>query len=223
MLERRDDPRFVAIAKPCEHALALLRQVKDRTSAPKVAEVGIGIGATSVELCRILDGDGEISFFDFAEKVDDLAADLTAHGFENFRTYGNTRRTFDSYCWALAKVLQDMRRAGEDGVFDFIYLDGCHMFHHDAPATVICKELVKPDGILLMDDYNWSIAISPTTRPSANPRITRHFTDEQIEVPHVALICELFLDHDPAFERLDIGYAETPHEHRRAFRKKPGA
>ncbi|RAI00081.1 hypothetical protein DLJ53_20405 [Acuticoccus sediminis] len=219
MLERRDDPRFAAISTPSEHALRLLDQVLADNPEPRIAEVGIGIGATTIEFCRRLDGHGEISLYDFAEKLDDLSKDLTAEGITNFQTYGNTRRTFDSYCWALAKVVQDMRRAKEDGIYDFIYLDGCHMFHHDAPATLLCKELVKPGGILLMDDYDWSIAVSPTMRPSVMPDITKHYTDDQIETAHVALICDLFLDSDPEFEILDIGYRGR--EHRRAYRRTP--
>jgi len=217
MLEKREEPEFAAIARPSEHAILLLRQVLAEEPSPKIAEVGIGIGATSLELCRVLDGRGHISFFDFEERLVELAADLSAHGFTNFRTHGNSRLTYDSYGWTLAKVLQEMRRSGEDGVFDFIYFDGCHLFHHDAAATVICKELLKPGAILLMDDFDWSIAVSPTMRPSVTPSITEDFTQEQIEISHVALICELFLDSDPAFVKVDIGYRS--HEHRRAYRR----
>lgn len=217
MLERREDPRFAAISRPSQHALDLLDKVLADNPEPAIAEVGVGIGATSLEFCRKLAGKGEISFFDFAEKLNELGDDLRTEGFTNFKIYGNTRRTYDSYNWALAKVLQEVRRTEQDGIYDFIYLDGCHFFHHDAPATVICKELVKPGGILLMDDYDWSIAVSPTMRPSVMPAVTKDFTDEQIEAAHVALICELFLDSDPHFEKIDIGY--KTHEHRRAFRR----
>jgi predicted O-methyltransferase YrrM len=182
-----------------------------------VAEIGIGIGATSVELCRLLAGQGEIAFFDYADKLEELAADLRAEGFGNFRLFGNSRRTFDSYCWSLAQQAQSMRAAGRDGVFDFIYLDGAHLFHHDAPAALLCKQLVRPGGVVLLDDYDWSIAVSPTMRPSVRPSVREHFTEEQIETPHVRVICDLFFDPDPAFRKLEIGYGAR--EHRRAYRR----
>ncbi|HTW28648.1 MAG TPA: class I SAM-dependent methyltransferase [Acetobacteraceae bacterium] len=218
MLERRDDPRFATIAQPSEHAIALLREVLASNPAPSVAEIGVGIGATSAVLCELLAGRGEIAFYDYAEKLEELGADLAARGFTNIRLHGNTRCTFDSYAWTLANQALAMRQAGQEGLFDFIYFDGAHLFHHDAPAAIVCKEMLRPGGVILFDDYDWSIAISPTMRPEVQPAVTKHFTPEQIAAPHVRLICDLFLDPDPAFRKLDIGY--HTHEHRRAYRRE---
>jgi predicted O-methyltransferase YrrM len=218
LLEKLTDPRFQSIAKPSEHALKLVGQILETNPEPAICEVGVGIGATTIEFCKLLDNKGMLYLFDFEDRLTDLGEDIKAQGFENVRAFMNTRKTFDSYNWALSKLVLENRAADTKTLFDFAYLDGCHMFHHDAPATLLLKELVKPGGILLMDDYNWSIALSPTMRPSAQPTITKHYTDEQIEVPHVAMICSVFLDDDPRFEKMEIGYA-TGHEHRRAYRK----
>lgn len=217
MLEKLTDPRYATISQPSAHALDLARRVLAENPAPLMCEVGVGIGATSIELCRLLDGRGEIWFFDFAEKLEELAADLRGAGFGNFRTFGNSRRTFDSYAWTLAMQLRRRRARGEAGFIDFAYLDGAHTFFHDAPATMCLKEMVKPGGFLLMDDYDWTIAVSPTMRPTVNPAITQDYTEEQIELSHVEMVCALLLDEDPAFERVDIGYRRQ--EHRRAYRR----
>ncbi|QLH37763.1 MAG: class I SAM-dependent methyltransferase [Defluviicoccus sp.] len=217
MLERLTDPRFRAISQPSPQAIDLIRRVLAEHSAPVVAEIGIGIGATSVALCELLDHRGEAWFFDFEERVNELATDLRAAGYQNIRVMGNSRATYDSYSWTLAMLLRRRRSAQPVELFDFIYLDGAHVCHHDTLATVCAKELLKRSGYLLMDDYDWTIATSPTMRPSVNPTIRQHYTEEQIELSHVEMICSLLLDTDPEFQRVPIGYRTR--EHRRAYRK----
>lgn len=217
MLEKLTDPRFAAISKPSPHALDLLDGTLRANPAPVICEVGVGIGATTIELCRRLDNRGELHLFDYEDRLVDLAADLRAHGFDNVRLYPNSRKTFDSYNWALAKLALANRERDDPQLYDFAYFDGCHMFHHDAPAAMLLKDLMKPGGVLLLDDYEWSIAVSPTMRPSVTPTIAEHYTDDQISTPHVRLICSLFLDVDPSLEKLDIGFKGR--EQRRAYRK----
>lgn len=217
MLERRSNPRYKSVASPSQHAIKLVRLVLTRTAAPFVCEVGVGVGATTLELCRALSNRGEIWLFDYQETLQELASDLRHLGFSNLRTVGNQRRTYDSYCWQLAKVLRQMYARGERGLFDFALLDGAHAFHHDAPAALLLKQLLKKDGILLFDDYDWSFATSPTMNPSVNPDIRRHYSDEQISTSHVGLICNLFFDRDSGFQKIELGYKER--EHRRAYRK----
>ena len=217
MLERLTDPRFATISQPSAHALDLVRRVLSTNPSPLLCEVGVGIGATSIEFCRLLEHRGEIWFFDFAEKLEELAGDLGDAGFANFRTFGNSRRTFDSYAWTLAMQLRRRRAQGEAAFIDFAYLDGAHTFFHDAPATMCLKEMLRPGGYLLMDDYDWTIAVSPIMRPTVNSAIVQDYTEEQIELSHVEMVCALLLDDDPAFERVDIGYRRQ--EHRRAYRR----
>ena len=217
MLELRSDPRFKAIAQPCEHAVRLLEATAADNDHTVACEVGVGIGATSVELCQALKGRGEIFLFDFDERLTALAADLRALGLTNFRTFGNSRRTYDSYCWNLAKLALEQRAARRGGLFHFAFLDGGHVFHHDAPAALLIKELLRPGGIVLLDDYDWSFAVSPTANPAVMPDLRDQYTDEQIATCHVKLVCDLFLDDDPRYRKLKIGY--RAHEHRRAYRK----
>jgi predicted O-methyltransferase YrrM len=217
MLEKLADPRYQAIARPCAHALDLATRVLAATPDPIVCEVGVGIGATSLEICRKLDHRGEAWFFDYQDRLNELAADLSAAGFTNIRMFGNSRRTFDGYGWNLAMLLRQTLDRGVSGLIDFVYLDGAHTFHHDAPSTVCLKDLLKVGGYILMDDYDWTIAVSPTMRPSVCPAVEQHYTDVQIELSHVEMVCSLFLDSDPRFVVVPLGYRGR--EHRRAYRR----
>lgn len=110
-------------------------------------------------------------------------------------------------------VLGDARRGAG-------FLDGAHAFHHDAPATVILKELLKPGGIFLFDDYDWTFGASPTQRPAVKPEILKLYTEEQIQTPHLRLICDLFMDSDPDYEKVNLNFVGR--ERRRAYRKHAG-
>jgi predicted O-methyltransferase YrrM len=217
MLERRDNPAYKSVSRPSQDAINLVRLVLTHTAEPSICEIGVGIGATTLELCRALNNHGELWLFDYEKTVSELANDLRQQGFCNVRTFGNQPRTYDSYAWQLAKVLRKMYVHGWHGLFDVAYLDGAHAFHHDAPATVLLKQLLRRGGVLLFDDYEWSFATSLTMNPNVRPSIQRHYSDEQIATSHVKMICELFLDRDPGFRKIDLGYKGR--EYRRAYQK----
>lgn len=216
MLERRDNPRWKQVSKPSEDALRVLALVLDQVAEPEIAEIGVGVGATSVELARKMDGHGRLHLFDYDNRIKALRKDLAGLGFDNVVTYGNSRATYDSYAWNLAKLAGEV---GPTGIFDFAYLDGAHSFVHDAPATVLLMRLVRPGGYLLVDDYDWTFANSPTLNPKASPLVASQYTQEQLEVPHVKLVCELFLDPSEAFLADDL--EGTLSRHRRLYRRRP--
>lgn len=218
MLEKIGDPNHFTVNKPSVEAVELLKRVMEQRPAPTISEIGIGVGATTLEFCKLLDHKGTIYLFDFQPKLDELGQDLRKLGYDNIKLFGNDEKPFASYSWSLAKLVLEMRSLRQDGLFDFVYLDGAHLFHHDAAATVLLKELLKPGGVLLLDDYLWMVATSPTMRPSLKPEVLEQFSDEQINTPHVKLCCDLFLDPDPAFEKLDMGLQEK--ERKRAYRKR---
>lgn len=221
MPDKVDNLKYKHLTKPNQHALKLLAIVLEQNPAPELCEVGVGFGATTIEICRMLSNRGIYHLFEFSDRLDDLKKDLDGSGFNNIVYHSNTRRQFDSYSWVLAQMLL-ARRAGGGPVpmFDFVFLDGAHAFHHDAPATVILKELLKPGGIFLFDDYDWTFGASPTQRPAVKPEILKLYTEEQIQTPHLRLICDLFMDSDPDYEKVNLNFVGR--ERRRAYRKHAG-
>lgn len=203
MLEKIGTPEFSHISRRNRDALVTLKFALAENPEARVAEVGIGVGATTVEMAKMMENRGELHLFDFQEAVDDLAADLGRLGYTNVHAHGNTPKLFDSYNWSLGKLLIEVKAGAVP--FDFIYIDGAHNFPVDGLAVAISAQLLAPGGYLLMDDVDWSYSRSKAMHPDDNPIVREWFTDEQITVPQVGFVCQLFLDGNPAFTREHLG------------------
>jgi predicted O-methyltransferase YrrM len=225
MLELKTNLHYSSVAAPADDAVRLVSEILQRNPEPTLCEIGVGIGATSLELCRLLDSRGEIYFFDFEDRIAHLLRDLANAGYSNIKGFGCERKRFNSYNWPLAKLALASRTTQPGGIFDFVYLDGAHVFHHDAPTAVLLKELIKANGVVLFDDCEWTLANAPHLSGNHGPTgwarflwdylyIRWSYGTEQISHPHVAMICDLFFDHDPGFERVQVGGTR-----RRAYRR----
>jgi predicted O-methyltransferase YrrM len=195
VLEKINTPGFETLSRAdptvCDHVAGLLN---DGNPSPVVAEIGLGIGATTEELARILANRGELHLYDFEEKVAEIIGDLETLGYRNAVGFGNTRRHWDSYNWSLMKQVQ----AHDAPIYDYIYLDGAHTFLHDGLAFVLCDRLLRPGGCIDFDDYFWSIAGSKWMAD------TRHafLTQEQIDAQQVKLVVDTLVRPDERYEEI---------------------
>jgi predicted O-methyltransferase YrrM len=56
---------------------------------PVIAEIGVGIGATTLAMAQALDNRGELHLFDLRATI---VADLAGRGFTSIRGFGNSDR-----------------------------------------------------------------------------------------------------------------------------------
>jgi predicted O-methyltransferase YrrM len=161
---------------------------------PVVAEIGVGIGTTTLSIAQMLNNQGQLHLFDFEESVMELTHDLAARGFLNVRGHGNTSRHWDSYNWTLGKMIL----GGDTELFDYIYIDGAHTFGTDALAFFLCDKLLKTGGFIEFDDHDW------TFQSSRWMQDIRHefMTDEQIATPQVAMVIDLCLTNNKSYETI---------------------
>ena len=221
MLERLNKPGFESISKPSSEAIEVLRRLKAERDSLAVAEVGVGIGASTVEFVRIMGGVGTLHLFDFQDVVEQLIEDLNlldvSQGI-HIIPHGNGRQKFNSYAWSLATMAAACRRERVSlELFDFVYLDGGHAFHHDAPSCLVLKEMIKPGGYLVFDDMYWTFNASPVMNPQKKPSIRDDYSDEQLSIPHVELVVDLFMRTDDRFEQIFLTANRTPY--RPVFRR----
>ncbi len=173
-------------AKDVLSALTLLG-VKDKPLV--IGEIGAGYGRTSLGVAKALAGRGELHLFDFEAKLAPILAELRSLGFSNVFTHPNTTRSWDSYNWNLAKLVE----GGRHESFDLFYIDGAHTFFHDALAFFLCDRLLKVGGILVMDDYDWSYA-------SAGLHPNRNMTPEQLATAQIKLVVDHFIEPHGSYE-----------------------
>ena len=164
----------------------------------RYAEIGVYKGHTASRIAEVLSGEGRIHLFDYADRVEPVAAALRDAGHANVVAHANSRRLLDSYNWSLMRVLaQDPRPA-----FDYVFLDGAHTWAHDAPAFLLVDRLLVPGGYVDFDDYRWTLRASPSMNPRAFPEIEALYTDEQIDAQQVALVVDLLVRDDPRYEEV---------------------
>ena len=168
------------------------------TECEVIGEIGVWQGRSSEGFASFLDGRGRLYLFDFEDVVEPVAARLTEAGHSNVVAYGNSRLLLDSYNWSLMRLLSEH----EAPVFDYVYIDGAHTWHHDALAFLLIDRLLKPGGYVDFDDYGWTIDASPSVNPRAAPEQLERYTQEQIVTPQIELIAELLVRRDPRYQEV---------------------
>jgi predicted O-methyltransferase YrrM len=164
----------------------------------RYAEIGVYKGYTAERIAEVLGGEGEIHLFDYADRVEPVAARLRAAGHRNVVAHPNSRRLLDSYNWSLMSVLAEH----PGPVFDYVFLDGAHTWAHDALAFLLADRLLVPGGYVDFDDYRWTLAASPSMNPGAFPEIEALYSDEQIAARQVALVVDLLVRRDASYEEI---------------------
>lgn len=195
---------FGSAQKASKHVQFILKQYLRHKRHPVIAEIGIGVGATCFWLATQLKNKGTIHLFDWEDRIHIIGEVLRSQGFGNITYHSNSRKVFDGYYWPLAKIALANRTLTEPVFFDFVYLDGAHMFHQDGPSACILKGLIRPGGFILFDDADWSINASPSLKPSVFPESANWFTPEQRDTAHIGMICDLFFEMDADWERLEL-------------------
>ena len=157
-----------------------------------IAEVGILNGDTSEKIASHLNEQGALHLFDYEERVNAVKARLHACGYDNIVGHANSHKTFDSYNWNLMRMLKQHPQP----VFDYVYLDGAHTWHHDALAFLLFDRMLNVGGYIDFDDYQWSFERSPSLNPRIAPHVSALYTDTQIKECQVGLVVDLLVKPD---------------------------
>ena len=211
MLEKILLPGFETISKPDDTVLRYLDELLLTNPNPVFYEIGIGVGATTLPVAQRLDNKGSILLFSRAKEVAELTTDLKNLGYDNIDgSWGSPSNTYSGYHFELARGFV----AGALPQFDLAYIDGGHVYHLDAPAACILKELCNPGGYMIFDDWLWSLEKSPTHGPDIRPKTTEEYDPEQIRTCHVQLVCKTIMDTDTRFEFVELASSSAVYRRR---------
>lgn len=205
------------VATPCDEFLAVIKYLKNQfppAHSITVAELGIGYGATSLQVLKLLNTGDVYYVFDYEDVLKDFADDLQVRDFGikcQIVTAGNTHDEWDSYNWNLSNMVFRMRERHGTGIFDVVYLDGAHTLLHDGLAVCLLKDLIKVGGFLILDDLLWTFSNSNWGRSYAPGRLPK----VQMDDTQIFRVQELFLSNDTNWEKFS-----PPKAHRGVFRKR---
>lgn len=167
-----------------------LRKILLKYKPKQLLELGFFHGVSSMYTCAILremGGNRHLTTVDkevargFSPNILDLSKDL---GFEDILEVHFEPRT---YLWRLKQFIEEGRR------FDFCYLDGGHNWGDTGFAFFLLEKLLKPGGLILFDDFNWTA--------EGKDWAADWPTDEQQQSP-VERTWELLVGQHPGFQQV---------------------
>ena len=195
-------------ATPAREVLECVKKKKRDKQRISVAEIGVDIGATAVEICRLLDEHDQYFAFDFGEKIEALFEDLRRLQVKcSLHARGNSTKIYDSYNWNLSEMLLEIEEQEKEGVFDVVYLDGAHSLAFDGLACCLLKQLLKKDGYIIIDDIDWSYKRAYTDR--SNSAFER-YTEEQIADCQIKRVINIFMRNDENFREIFLSNTLVP-------------
>ena len=168
--------------------------VIQRNGFQQILELGFRHGVSTCYMAAALDdlGGGNITTIDLLSakeaqpNIDSLLGDLgLAHLVSVY--YEPT-----SYIWRLMKLLE----ADGSPRFDLCYIDGAHDWATDGFAFFLVDKMLKPGGIIILDDMDWTFESSPTMRKTERVRL---MPDEEKSTPQVRKVYDLLVKTHPAY------------------------
>lgn len=169
----------------------ILRDLFREEGVRDVIEVGFFSGKSSAYIAGILEdqGAGSLTTLDLEK-----SRDRTPNIEELLRGAGLAHRVtpiycFRSYTWELQRLIS----LPEKPKFDFCYFDGGHAWDQTALGVLLIDMLLRPGGLLLLDDMNWSVAGS--TALKKRPKVIARYSKDEAETQTVRRVWELVLPH----------------------------
>jgi len=198
MLEKIGVPYYEKLSQPNEVFLDCLRQRKAARGAVTAAEIGVGIGATAQQAMSLLKGKDVYYLFDYQDTAIPLCEELKLcfpHG-ADVRAVGNSRCTADSYVWPLSNLCLG------DALFDAVLLDGAHDLTVDLAAAALLTQLLRPDGVLVVDDVQLTAGDVLRHNPRYADKWEGRYAPDQLEIGQMGRLCQVFLDRHPQLLRI---------------------
>jgi len=194
MIEKIGTEYYEKLSEPNKTLLSLVskKKLESDKHGISVLEIGVGIGATSIEIIDILDERDIIYFMDYEDKLRELRDDIdsTKTNTPEICYYGNSRKILDSYVWSLSKMVESGQKV------DVLFLDGAHNFVFDGLVLAMAKYLLNSGGYLVVDDPELMMRDIIKHNPSLEASVLEQYTDEQINSKQIerALNCFIYSD-----------------------------
>ena len=203
MLEKIGTEYYEKLSSPNHFFLKYIEKLKANSSTISIAEIGIGIGATTQRAFQMLDNDDQYYLFDYSDKIEELYKELknSTSNVPQIIKVGNSHSVFDNYVWSLYKLIVNSGR-DNGALFDLVLLDGAHDYTIDLAACALLVNLLRPNGYLILDDVYLSGEIIIRHNHSKEKELRNIYSDSQACAFQMKMICESFLDRQCNLQRV---------------------
>lgn len=180
---------FAAVKYMDARQATILRDLVRREDAAEILEIGFHRGKGSAYIAAILEdlGRGRLVTIDRAKArtatpgIHDLLGQAgLAHRVEPIFA-------FRSFTWELGRMLAATPRPQ----FDLCYFDGGHGWDDTGFGFVLVDRLLKPGGVIVFDDLDWSVARSPAFR--RKPKLAARYSPDEAATATVRMVWDLLL------------------------------
>ncbi len=145
--EPRAEGDFERVALPNDHG-DVLRDLLVAQDARVVIEIGLAYGSSALAIGEALAGQ---------ESPGHLVIDAFQHHFHDVGWAAIVEAGLDTTCTLLRERSQLAlpRLVAEGFVADAGFVDGSHIFHNVFVDLYYLRELVRPGGLIILDDCDW--------------------------------------------------------------------
>lgn len=173
-----------------------------------ILELGIAHGTATCYMAAALQelGEGSITSVDLI-KVKDKFKPSAEEQLEKTGLFEfvDVIRMQTGYTWFLHdEIVRNTKNNFCNEVYDLCVIDGPKNWTIDGAAFFFVDKLLKKNGWLIFDDYNWTYASADTRRDSTDGITHRSLSKDEQEIPHIKEVFELLVKQHPHFGNLLI-------------------
>jgi predicted O-methyltransferase YrrM len=174
----------------------------------RILELGIAHGTATCYMAAALQelGEGLITCVDLIKARDwfkpSAEEQLEMTGLSKF---AEIIRMQTGYTWFLH---DEIRKNTKDDycneVYDLCIIDGPKNWTIDGAAFFFVDKLLKNNGWIIFDDYNWTYANSSNQRDSTDGITHRTLSRDERETPHIREVFELLVKQHPNYSNISL-------------------
>ncbi len=181
-----------------------------KSKPQRILELGFAHGTSSCYIAAALEelGKGELTTVDlkstansFSPSIDELLAKT------GLAKYVSVNRENTSYTWFLKKKIEEQTKNKNcTPLYDFCFIDGAKNWTIDSCAFFLVDKLLKENGTILFDDYNWSYAEQEKLTGKTISDGINHLSlgEDELNTPHINLIFHLLVMQHPNYSQFTI-------------------
>ena len=170
--------------------VTIIKNIIIKNNFKNAIEIGFYHGKSSVLIASIFEeiGEGHLTTYDL-----ESARNRKPNIMQLLNNYNLSHRVTPIFCkrsytWELGKIIKDSK----EPLFDFCYLDGGHTWDPTGLGFFLMDMLLKPGGIIIFDDMNWTINKSPAYQKSLKEGkdTYRQYSEDEKNTPAVRMVFE---------------------------------